>query len=72
MARFFRKSRLVPTVGVDINNISAVLTQLKTRLAPAFQVMTDVAAVVAAAAGSSRGIGIKGNLVSIISMYLHV
>jgi hypothetical protein len=32
--------------------------------------MKDVAAVVAAAAGSSRGIGIKGNLVRIISMYL--
>ena len=42
----------------------------KTRLTTAFQVMKDVAAVVAAAAGSSRGIGIKGNLVRIISMYL--
>lgn len=36
----------------------------KTKLHAAFQVMADVAAVVAAAAGS-RGIGIGGNLVSL-------
>ena len=35
----------------------------KTRFQTAFQIMTDVAAVVAAAAGS-RGIGVKGDLVS--------
>jgi hypothetical protein len=56
----FSTSTIVPPRGL--------LTQLgKTRLTPAFQVMTDVAAVVAAAAGSSRGIGIRGNLVCIVS-----
>lgn len=36
---------------------------IKTRLEAAFQIMTDVAAVVAAAAGN-RGIGFQGKLVS--------
>ena len=39
----------------------------KTRFQTAFQIMTDVAAVVAAAAGS-RGIGFQGNLVSSICL----
>lgn len=38
---------------------------IKTRLDAAFQIMTDVAAVVAAAAGN-RGIGFQGKLVSFI------
>eukprot|EP00985_Skeletonema_marinoi_P021514 scaffold13219_cov106-Skeletonema_marinoi.AAC.11 len=42
-------------------------TTIKTRLDTAFQIMTDVAAVVAAAAGS-RGIGFQGKLVSFANM----
>ncbi len=41
----------------------------KVRLETAFQIMTDVAAVVAAAAGS-RGIGFQGKLVSLFPEFL--
>ena len=44
---------------------------IKTRLEAAFQIMTDVAAVVAAAAGN-RGIGFQGKLVSYIFISVHV
>ena len=44
-------------------NICISYTTIKTRLDAAFQIMTDIAAVVAASAGS-RGIGFQGKLVS--------
>jgi hypothetical protein len=44
---------------------------IKTRLEAAFQIMTDVAAVVAAAAGN-RGIGFQGKLVSYSYFLVHM
>ena len=47
----------------EIHPCISTTPTIKTRLEAAFQIMTDVAAVVAAAAGN-RGIGFQGKLVS--------
>jgi hypothetical protein len=64
------KSKIKHIMYHNLTNISFGNTNIvfptptiKTKLNAAFQIMTDVAAVVAAAAGS-RGIGFQGKLVS--------